>query len=233
MVLLTRERGKLRAVAARGARGAQPRYQSALEPLSRGAGHALRPTGGRAAPPRGMRAAALGVPRGDARARDRAGRCRTSPSCSTPSRRRARRRTRCTGWRIAVVRAAEEGRRPRLLARYLEAWLLRLHGLYPPLDRCAGCGGALPAGELRYHAPAHGFVCDALRPRHGPGAAAAGARARCGDSSAGRRPVASPAACRRRARSSRFHHDADLAPPRARPALVSRAARVARGRPSR
>ena len=33
VVLLTRERGKLRAVA-RGARGGRPRYQSALEPLS-------------------------------------------------------------------------------------------------------------------------------------------------------------------------------------------------------
>src|SRR4051812_26184190 len=33
VVLLTRERGKLRAIA-KGARGARPRYQSALEPLS-------------------------------------------------------------------------------------------------------------------------------------------------------------------------------------------------------
>ena len=33
VVLLTRERGKLRAVA-KGARGRRPRYQSALEPLS-------------------------------------------------------------------------------------------------------------------------------------------------------------------------------------------------------
>ena len=33
VVLLTRERGKVRAVA-RGARGGRPRYQSALEPLS-------------------------------------------------------------------------------------------------------------------------------------------------------------------------------------------------------
>jgi len=35
VVLLTRERGKLRAVA-RGARGRRPRYRSALEPLSGG-----------------------------------------------------------------------------------------------------------------------------------------------------------------------------------------------------
>src|SRR5262249_59104948 len=53
---------------------------------------------------------------------------------------------------LAVVHAAEAGTNPALLGRYLEAWLLRLHGLYPPLDRCAGCSTALPSGAaLCYH----------------------------------------------------------------------------------
>ncbi|HET8646789.1 MAG TPA: DNA repair protein RecO C-terminal domain-containing protein, partial [Vicinamibacteria bacterium] len=55
-----------------------------------------------------------------------------------------------------------------LLARYIEAWLLRLSGLYPPLDRCSGCGGGLPGAELRYHAPAHGFICGQCGPATGP-----------------------------------------------------------------
>jgi recombinational DNA repair protein (RecF pathway) len=67
-----------------------------------------------------------------------------------------------------VVRAAEAGASPELLGRYLEAWLLRLHGLYPPLDRCAACGTALSASPLRYHRPAHGFVCDGCLPASGP-----------------------------------------------------------------
>ena len=66
------------------------------------------------------------------------------------------------------MRAAESGTSPTLLTRYLEAWLLKLHGLYPPLDRCAGCGASLPAGPLRYHAAAHGFVCDACPAASGP-----------------------------------------------------------------
>ena len=69
---------------------------------------------------------------------------------------------------LAVVRAAEAGANPELLGRYLEAWLLRLHGLYPPLDRCSGCGALLSSSLLRYHQPAHGFVCDTCLPASGP-----------------------------------------------------------------
>ena len=32
------------------------------------------------------------------------------------------------------------------LARYFEYWLLRLQGVYPPVDRCGRCGGDLAAG---------------------------------------------------------------------------------------
>jgi recombinational DNA repair protein (RecF pathway) len=66
------------------------------------------------------------------------------------------------------VRAAEAGKDPDLLARYLEAWLLRLHGLYPPLDRCASCSTRLPDGALAYDRLARGFVCGACEPASGP-----------------------------------------------------------------
>jgi DNA repair protein RecO len=69
----------------------------------------------------------------------------------------------------AVVEAVEEGSSVTALARYLEAWLLRLHGLYPSLDRCASCQAELPAAGLDYHGTAHGFVCARCGPASGPG----------------------------------------------------------------
>jgi recombinational DNA repair protein (RecF pathway) len=69
---------------------------------------------------------------------------------------------------LAVLAAAAGGGDVKALARYLEAWLLKLHGIYPSLDRCAGCDGALPGGGLGYHHPAHGFVCEACGPAGGP-----------------------------------------------------------------
>ena len=69
---------------------------------------------------------------------------------------------------LAVVKAAEERVPEALLGRYLEAWLLKLSGIYPPLDRCAACDRPLPAGPLRYHRVSHGFVCDDCGPASGP-----------------------------------------------------------------
>jgi DNA repair protein RecO (recombination protein O) len=157
VVLLTRERGKVRAVA-KGARGARPRYQSALEPLSEvrvtlygRQGAELYRLGGceliRSAYLAGSRelettlsfsyfAELLDAFSPEGAAEDAVYRLA-----------------------VAVLRAAEEGTAPRVLAGYLEAWLLKLHGLYPQLERCASCGGALPPGERVYHFPAHGFVC--------------------------------------------------------------------------
>ncbi len=166
VILLTRERGKVRAVA-KGARGTRSRYQSALEPLSEvrvglygrqgtelfrlGQCDLVRsafPAGGR-----GLEtsltlsyfAELLDAFAQEGEAEDAVYRLA-----------------------IAVVRAAEEGRDIVALARYLEAWLLRLAGLYPQLDRCAACGNALPSGPLAYHHVTHGFVCASCGPASGP-----------------------------------------------------------------
>jgi DNA repair protein RecO (recombination protein O) len=166
VVLLTRERGKVRAVA-KGARGARPRYQSALEPLSEvrvslygRQGAELYRLGGCEL----IRSAYLAGSRGlettlsfsyfaelldafspDGEAEDAVYRLATS-----------------------VIRAVEDGQAPACMARYLEAWLLKLHGLYPPLDRCSGCGAALPETDRVYHVPAHGFICDRCGGASGP-----------------------------------------------------------------
>lgn len=178
-VLLTRERGKLRAVA-RGARGRRSRYQSALETLSEvrvtlhgRQGAELLRLGGCELLRSAFRAGSRGLEGGvalsyfaellDAFAQE--------GEAEDAVYRLA----------LAVLRAAEEGRSSEVLSRYLEAWLLRLHGIYPPLDRCAGCGGALPrSGELRYHGPSHGFVCADCRPAAGP-VLSAGLRAFLGE----------------------------------------------------
>ncbi len=166
VVLLTRERGKLRAVA-RGARGARPRYQSALEPLSE-----VRVT------LYGRQGSEL-LRLGNAELLHSAFRAGTSSldaalllsGCAElvdafcPEGEVEDKVYRLT---VAVVRAAEKGATPELLSRYVEAWLLRLHGLHPQLDVCAGCGATLPPGRLAYHRPAHGFVCAGCGPASGP-----------------------------------------------------------------
>jgi DNA repair protein RecO (recombination protein O) len=157
VVLLTRERGKVRAVA-KGVRGARPRYQSALEPLSE------------------VRVSLYGRQGAELH---RLGECELIHSAYLAGSRDLETTLSLSYFAelldafspegaaedavyrlaIAVIHAAEEGQSPRVLARYIEAWLLKLHGLYPPLDRCSSCGSGLPAGERRYHAPSHGFVC--------------------------------------------------------------------------
>ena len=166
VVLLTRERGKLRAVA-RGARGARPRYQSALEPLSE-----VRVT------LYGRQGSEL-LRLGNAELLHSAFRAGTSSleaalvlsGCAElvdafcPEGETEDKVYRLV---VAVVRAAEAGATPELLGRYVEAWLLRLHGLHPQLDVCATCGAPLPSGRLAYHRPAHGFVCEGCGPAVGP-----------------------------------------------------------------
>jgi DNA repair protein RecO (recombination protein O) len=166
VVLLTRERGKLRAVA-RGARGGRPRYRSALEPLS----EVRVSLYGR----QGAELLRLGDAellhsafRAGERSLDAAlflSGCAELLDAFCPE---GEAEDKVYRLALAMIRAAEKGKSPALLARYLEAWLLKLHGLYPPLDRCASCGGALEAGALLYHRAAHGFVCGSCRPASGP-----------------------------------------------------------------
>lgn len=166
VVLLTRERGKVRAVA-KGARGSRPRYQSALEPLSevrvslhgrQGAellrlGECELLRSAFRAGERGLETALflsylaelLDAFAQDGEADDKVYRLA-----------------------LAVLHAVEEGVPEALLGRYLEAWLLKLSGIYPSLERCAGCNRPLPPGPLRYHRASHGFVCDDCGPASGP-----------------------------------------------------------------
>jgi DNA repair protein RecO (recombination protein O) len=166
VVLLTRERGKVRAVA-KGARGARPRYQSALEPLSE------------------VRVGLYGRQGAEL---FRLGECELLRSAFGAGRRgletvmtlsylaelldafaqEGEAEEKVYRLALAAIRAAEAGVPDQLLARYLEAWLLRLHGIYPPLDACSSCGAPLPSGSLRYHGAARGFVCENCGPVSGP-----------------------------------------------------------------
>jgi DNA repair protein RecO (recombination protein O) len=167
VVLLTRERGKLRAVA-RGARGGQPRYQSALEPLSE-VRVSLHGRQGAELLRLGQAELLHSAFRAGSRSLEAAlflSGCVELLDAFSPE---GEAEDRVYRLALAVVQAAEKGASPELLGRYLEAWLLKLHGLYPPLDRCAACGGELPAtGALAYHRAAHGFVCGSCGPATGP-----------------------------------------------------------------
>lgn len=166
VVLLTRERGKLRAVA-RGARGARPRYRSALEPLSE------------------VKATLYGRQGAELLRLGQAELLHSAFRAGTRSLESALLLSGCAelldafcaegvveekSYRlgVALVRAAEQGATPELLARYVEAWLLRLHGLHPSLEACSSCGMELAPGRLVYHRPAHGFVCSRCEPASGP-----------------------------------------------------------------
>jgi DNA repair protein RecO (recombination protein O) len=167
VVLLTRERGKLRAVA-RGARSGRPRYRSALEPLSEVRVSLYGRQGAellRLGEAELLHSAFRASERGLDTALFLSG-CAELLDAFCPE---GAAEDKVYRLALAVVRAAEAGSSPSLLARYLEAWLLRLHGLYPPLDRCAACSGPLAAaGALSYHRPAHGFVCSGCGPASGP-----------------------------------------------------------------
>jgi DNA repair protein RecO (recombination protein O) len=166
VVFLTRERGKVRAVA-KGARGPRSRFQSSLEPLSE------------------VRVGLYGREGADLY---RVGECELiSSAFRTGEKGLERALSLCyfaelldafalegeaedPVYRLAtaVLRAGEAGVSEEGLSRYLEAWLLRLHGLYPPLDRCAGCAAPLRGVGLDYHAPSRGFACGGCAHPTGP-----------------------------------------------------------------
>lgn len=166
VVLLTRERGKLRAVA-KGARGPRSRYQSALETLSEVRATLYGRQGAEL-----LRLGACELVRSAFPARGRALEAGLALSYFAELLDAFAQEGEAEDavYRLALVvlRAAEAGRPTAVLSRYLEAWLLRLHGLYPPLDACASCGRPLPTGALRYHGAARGFVCDDCGPASGP-----------------------------------------------------------------
>jgi DNA repair protein RecO (recombination protein O) len=167
VVLFTRDRGKLRAVA-KGARGARSRYQSALEPLSE-----VRATlyGRQGAELFRLGACELVRSAFPAAARGLEQSLALSYFAELLDAFCAEGQAEDDVYRLAVAvlaAAAADSSSVTVLARYLEAWLLRLHGIYPPLDRCAGCGRALAKGELRYHASARGFVCGLCGACSGP-----------------------------------------------------------------
>jgi len=166
VVLLTRERGKVRAVA-KGARGGRPRYQSALEPLSE-VRVSLHGRQGAELLRLGQAELVHSAFRAGTRSLDSGlflSACVELLDAFCPEGEADDRVYRLA---LAVVQAAEAGASPSLLGRYLEAWLLRLQGLYPSLDHCASCHAGLAAGPLAYHRAAHGFVCGACGPASGP-----------------------------------------------------------------
>jgi DNA repair protein RecO (recombination protein O) len=166
VVFLTRDRGKVRAVA-KGARGGRPRYQSALEPLS----EVRIGLYGR----QGVELFRLGeceLVRSAFHAGEQALEAALFLSylaelldafCPEGQADDAVYRL-----ALATLRAVEARHGEAVLARYVEAWMLKLHGLYPALDRCAACARALGPGRLVYHGAAHGFVCENCGPASGP-----------------------------------------------------------------
>jgi DNA repair protein RecO (recombination protein O) len=60
----------------------------------------------------------------------------------------------------AVLESLERGGQPRLLLRYFEYWMLRIHGLLPDLARCGRCGRKLPDARAVAVAPGTGLLCD-------------------------------------------------------------------------
>jgi len=59
----------------------------------------------------------------------------------------------------AIVDSMNEGANPEALARYFEAWLLRLTGFYPRRNTCASCGRPLAREGARYLPSEHRLEC--------------------------------------------------------------------------
>src|SRR5262249_34109846 len=131
VVLLTRARGKVRAVA-KGARGARPRYRSALEPLSEVSVSLYGRQGADL-----LRLGDCDLLRSAFRTGERGLEAVLFLSYAAELldafAQEGEAEERVYRLALASVRAAGDGGSTPALARYLEAWLLRLGGLYPPL----------------------------------------------------------------------------------------------------
>jgi recombinational DNA repair protein (RecF pathway) len=57
------------------------------------------------------------------------------------------------------VDALLERASPPIVARYVEAWTLRLHGVLPELDACVSCGRPLSSEGGAWHWSLHGVAC--------------------------------------------------------------------------
>lgn len=64
------------------------------------------------------------------------------------------------------LRQLDDARDPGTITRYFEVWTLKLHGLLPDLERCAGCAGELSASGAVIAA---GGMASALCPSCGRG----------------------------------------------------------------
>ncbi len=166
VVLLSGARGKLRAVA-KGARGSKSRYRSAFEPLSEVRCELYGRQGAELYRLGGCELVRSGFSAGGHDLDAALSLCYFAELLDAFSL-EGEAEPAVFRLAVAVVGALRADVPVPSVGRYLEAWLLRLHGIYPPLDRCSGCGAPLAQGELRYDARARGFVCRACEPASGP-----------------------------------------------------------------
>ena len=143
-VLLTRSRGKLRAVV-KGARGPGDRYQSALQPLSE-----IRTTFFGREGTELFRLGAVELLRSAQPPRSDLERLLALEYCAElfdaflpPD---ARDDDAYRLGRSCVTALKERGSDGQAVMRYAEAWMLKLHGLYPSLARCLKCRRPVTGG---------------------------------------------------------------------------------------
>ena len=158
VVFLTRDRGKKRGVA-KGARRPRSRYMGALEPLTR-AGVAYYEREQRelvrlnyVEPMRSPMSAAGSDATGTA-----LGHVGYFAELIDEWAPEAHADERLFRLGSSMVDALASGAPIERLARYFEYWLLRLQGVYPGLNGCAACGGALDTGAVMPPRE-HLFVC--------------------------------------------------------------------------
>ena len=158
VVFLTRDRGKKRGVA-KGARRPRSRYMGALEPMTRG-GVAYYEREHRelvrlnyVEPTRSPMAAAAFDQNGTA-----LGHLGYFAELIDEWAPEAHADERLYRLGSSMVDALAAGAPVERLARYFEYWLLRLQGVYPALNACAACAGALDDGAVMPPRE-HLFVC--------------------------------------------------------------------------